>query len=102
MPLYEYECTDHGVFETLRPLAEYAAPAPCPDCALPAGRVVSVPNLTSVPRSTRVARERNERSCHDPHHVHSRADPRHPKGEPRAAPALRAYTGKRPWVMEHA
>ena len=105
MPVYEYECRSHGVFEAFKPLAEYTSPADCPDCATPAGRILSVPHLASVPRATRIAHERNERSRHEPRMAHGCSDPHHPKhAAPKPVgerPALRAYTGKRPWVIEH-
>lgn len=97
MPLYEYECQAHGSFELLRSLSEYAAPAPCPTCELGSPRIVSVPHLCAVPRSTMVAHARNERSCHEPA---LRSSPPTSTREP-APPALRSYRGARPWVIEH-
>jgi len=40
VPLYEYYCaTCDGVFETMRPIAQASAPAPCPVCARRAQRI---------------------------------------------------------------
>jgi putative FmdB family regulatory protein len=39
MPVYDYECTDCGVFETIRRIAERDEPAACPMCGEIAGRV---------------------------------------------------------------
>ena len=100
MPLYEYECIAHGVFEVLRGLAEYAAPADCPDCARPAPRVVSVPQRASLPRGTRLPLDRKERSRHEPVHTRGSHEHVHPRQTP-VRPALKQYTGKRPWVIEH-
>jgi putative FmdB family regulatory protein len=97
MPMYEYECDEHGRFEQLRPLSEYAAPAPCPTCELGAPRVVSVPHLCALPRSTMVAHARNEKSCHEPALHRAPAD----KPQSGAPPALRSSRGLRPWVIEH-
>lgn len=104
MPLYEYECGAHGVFEQLRSLSEYAAPAPCPDCGDPSARLVSTPRLACLPRATRVALERNEKSRHEPRMVHGRSDPAHPAhpvNRQAKRPTLQRYTGRRPWVIEH-
>lgn len=41
MPVYEYYCKSCGlVFEALRPLRESEAPAPCPQCARSAERIM--------------------------------------------------------------
>ncbi len=39
MPVYDYECTDCGAFETVRHIAERDDPAECPRCGEIAGRV---------------------------------------------------------------
>ncbi|HYM16816.1 MAG TPA: zinc ribbon domain-containing protein [Dehalococcoidia bacterium] len=40
MPLYEYFCKScDGIFETIRPIARAAEPAPCPVCARKAQRI---------------------------------------------------------------
>lgn len=104
MPIYEYECDAHGVFEHLRSLTEYAAPAPCPDCGALFARVVSTPLLACVPRGTRLALDRNERSRHEPRMVQSASDPAHPAhpvNRRAKRPTLQRYGGRRPWVIEH-
>lgn len=97
MPVYEYECAEHGRFESLRALAEYAEPASCPTCESAAPRVLSTPHLSSLARGTMLAHERNEKSRHEPRHA-AHAHPPAPKS---AAPALKSYRGARPWVIEH-
>lgn len=103
MPLYEYECRDHGLFELIRGIAESGEPAPCPDCTLPGARVLSAPHLSAMPRSQLLARDRNERSRHEPR-VSNAADTSEPRAHGAAPkpPALRAYRGPRPWVIEHS
>lgn len=54
MPLYEYLCERCGGFAETRPLAEFAAPQPCPGCGAPAERALTLPSLgagTSEPAS---------------------------------------------------
>jgi len=103
MPVYEYECSAHGLFEQLRPLAEYAEPAACPTCASAVARVLSAPHLCGLARSVRVAHERNERARHEPHvaSTPSRQPPPRALAQAGARPALKRYTGARPWVIEH-
>lgn len=103
MPIYEYQCSDHGIFEQLRSLSEWTLPGDCPHCAEPARRILSRPNLASVPRSEMIARDRNEKSRHEPT-VSRTPDCGH---DHKAQPKLdrtktHVYTGPRPWVMEHA
>jgi putative FmdB family regulatory protein len=98
MPVYEYECTDHGVFEALTPLARYSEPSPCPSCEHASPRVISTPHLASMPRANYVAHERNERSRHEPRlSKRAAAKPQ----DPAQRPALRAGHGSRPWALEH-
>jgi putative FmdB family regulatory protein len=108
MPLYEYECAAHGGFEMLRSVSEYAAPAPCPDCGELGPRVVSLPGTSFMAKSEVIARDRNERSSHEPRvSGHKPGDHVHGPGCGHGhAPApkktgLQRYGGKRPWVMEH-
>ena len=41
MPLYEFECPEHGKFEELRPLDAHSIPALCPVCDKISERVMS-------------------------------------------------------------
>ncbi len=45
MPTYEYECPDCGPFTEIRPMAEFDRPQPCPDCATPAPRLLTLPSI---------------------------------------------------------
>jgi putative FmdB family regulatory protein len=111
MPMYEYECSDHGVFELLKALAQYAEPACCPECDQRAERVLSAPRLSGLMRPGMIAHARNEQSRHEPRHarsIHDCAHPHHKQPEARptqrrepAKPTLKKYTGVRPWVIEH-
>ena len=103
MPLYEYKCTTHGVFERLRSMSECRLPADCPTCQMSAVRILSRPHLTSVSPAERIARDRNERSRHEPQVARTPCG--HTHHAPVAKPPARTpqvYKGPRPWVMEHA
>jgi putative FmdB family regulatory protein len=98
MPLYEYDCRNHGVFELARPMEESAKGASCPWCQKEAPRILSAPSLRQMPRASRVAMERNEKSRHEPELVRKRATPS--VGAQRE-PTFRPASGVRPWVLEH-
>lgn len=94
MPIYEYECEQHGCFEAERPMSSSREPAECPSCQHVARRVLSVPNLFSLEASQRKALGINERSQHEPRLVQREERPAS------AAPAWGASSG-RPWALGH-
>jgi putative FmdB family regulatory protein len=101
MPLYEYQCPRHGVFEQLGSIAEREAAQPCPGCRRAAPRVLSAPCSPALDRSTRIAHERNERSAHEPRMVTQRA-PAARRDAPATPPKMqRAHGGGRPWMIGH-
>jgi putative FmdB family regulatory protein len=95
MPLYEYECGDHGVFEETRSLAQSTDDAACPACRRAAPRIVSMPTLARMDRSQVKARDRNEQSRHEPKVVQRRA------ATPTERSPLRSAGGGYPWAMGH-
>ncbi|MEY2933248.1 MAG: hypothetical protein RL033_3997 [Pseudomonadota bacterium] len=97
MPIYEYQCDAHGLFEAEHPMSCSAQPAACPACAGASRRVLSATRTTLVPRASRVARDRNEQSQHAPQVRQRAAAP--PLDRPRPRP-LQVSHG-RPWVLEH-
>jgi putative FmdB family regulatory protein len=104
MPLYEYECRDHGIFENLGTIAQSRQPAACPTCDALCSRIVSAPHLACLPRAQVLARDRNERSRHEPKVSSSSRPSAHEHAcEARSSPnrALTTYKGARPWVIEH-
>lgn len=96
MPLYEYDCQTCGVFEAMHSMQAAAEPERCPDCGQQAPRVLSVPRLACVGAHERIARDRNERSRHEPQLSRPPA-----RAKPTQRPALQASHGSRPWVLEH-
>jgi len=99
MPIYEYECTEHGLFEEMRPMQRSGEAADCPTCAASAPRVLSATRTNLVPRAVSIAHARNEKSQHSPHVCTSGCSHGKPK-QPKRTQA-QVYRGKRPWVMEH-
>jgi len=96
MPIYEYECTEHGQFEAERPMRRSGEPGECPVCLGAARRLLSATRTRLVPRAASLARDRNEKSQHAPE-LRPAAAPR-PKGL-RKRP-LQAGHG-RPWMLGH-
>jgi putative FmdB family regulatory protein len=95
MPIYEYECREHGVFELARKVADSGAAGGCPVCLQASPRIVSAPSLGRLERSQVRAIERNEKSRHEPQVVRT---------EPRSAPEhrpLRSAGGGYPWALGH-
>jgi putative FmdB family regulatory protein len=91
VPLYAFICDGCGAFEVLRPMAQAAAPAPCPACGRQARRVFSPPGLSRLAAPVRRALEVEEKSAYEPNVVSSKRGRRLPH---RHAPAP-------PWVMSH-
>ena len=52
MPIYEYECLNHGRFEMVRSYEDRDANKSCPTCGAPSRRVMSVPAKSVVPGGT--------------------------------------------------
>jgi putative FmdB family regulatory protein len=97
MPLYEYECTRHGAFELSRKMSESSLGGACPTCGRTSPRIVSLPSLSQMRPSEKKARDRNERSRHEPRVV-SRGPPKDPDAPRRLVPAS-SYG--RPWAIGH-
>lgn len=100
MPIYEYECSAHGLFEEERPMRRSGEGAECPSCQSTAPRILSATHTALVPRALSVALTRNEKSRHAPEVCTHRKRPATNPNSPRPG-AARVYRGQRPWVMEH-
>lgn len=117
MPVYDYKCREHGLFNTLATMADSAKPAECPTCKVLSPRVIVLPpEIAAMNSADRAAQDRNEKSRHEP--VFSTADRRaHDKehsracgcGSPKLGKSMLFYTadGKkmfpsmRPWMISH-
>lgn len=117
MPVYDYKCHEHGLFNTLATMDDAAKPVECPTCKALSPRVIVLPShIAAMDPAKRAAEDRNERSRHEP--VFSTADRRaHDKehsrvcgcGSPKSGKSTLFYTadGKkmfpsmRPWMISH-
>lgn len=66
MPLYTYDCPDHGVFTAFASINDYDKPCTCPDCGGAADRCFSLPQYRVLSDSARHAHATNERAQHEP------------------------------------
>ena len=66
MPVYAYTCEGCGSFELQRPVQDAAAAGACPTCGGPARRRFTPPGVARMPAPLRSARDREERSGHEP------------------------------------
>ncbi|MBX2806989.1 MAG: zinc ribbon domain-containing protein [Hyphomicrobiales bacterium] len=67
MPVYEYECSECGVFTVLRPMHECRDPLDCPECGEAAERVLlSMPAIAGMDPAQRKALSVNEKASHEP------------------------------------
>lgn len=117
MPLYDYKCREHGLFQELAAMAEAAAPKPCPSCQTLAPRVIVLPpEILGMDPAKRKAMARNEKARHEP--IVSSADQRaHDAGHRQACGCQKKNDGKhllfytadgkkmfpsmRPWMISH-
>ena len=90
MPLYEYRCRNCGEFEAWRTMAQYNAPADCPECDRPATKIFSAPNINL-----------NSGSLSK---IGKTSEPRLVKQERRepTKPRYQSAAGSRPWMLSHA
>ncbi|HYP77839.1 MAG TPA: zinc ribbon domain-containing protein [Polyangiaceae bacterium] len=98
MPTYEFECSEHGDFELLRPIAQMREPAPCPECGALGKRLLSAPNLATGSVIGRRAAAINERSQHEPRIV--QRETARSNGEP-AQRTVHSAHGGYPWAIGH-
>ncbi|MEO1679595.1 MAG: zinc ribbon domain-containing protein [Pseudomonadota bacterium] len=110
MPVYDYWCDECGAFEALAPIANYADPCACPQCAALSPRVMlKAPTISKVSSAVRRAHEVNERSADSP----KRSS--HGPGIAARGPELRragsrvtvhsdgskSFASQRPWMISH-
>lgn len=111
MPVYDYMCAEHGAFEAVRPMAQYATPCDCPDCGMAAPRVMlGVPRLATLDTGTRRAHATNERSADSPKSTRSHGPgcgccagkrSAKPGRTLHRADGSKSFPSSRPWMISH-
>lgn len=97
MPLYEYRCQRHGLFEEFNTIDSCRQGMACPKCSMDAPRVLSAPHLSLMDAGQRKAHERNDKSRHEPH-VHTSSCG---CGASKKRDKKPQVSKGRPWVLEH-
>ena len=116
MPVYDYKCTEHGVFCELATIEDSGNPVACPTCNTLSGRVILLsPETFSMDKDKKHAHVVNERNQHEPTFSTSarRAeDEQHSKGCGCTAKSGKSkmlmtargekiFPSMRPWMISH-
>lgn len=116
MPVYDYKCTAHGVFNDLATMDASDKPCACPQCGELSARIIRLPpNLFSMDKDKKHAHEVNERNQHEPTHsttARREDDEQHACGcgsEQKLSKSKLMYTAQgdkmfpsmRPWMISH-
>jgi putative FmdB family regulatory protein len=122
MPLYDYKCSQHGLFYELATMEDSAKPCACPSCGEFSARVIMLaPDILAMKKENRAAHERNEKSVHAPifstveyrQEEKARREHKHGKGcgcgdKPIRKSALmytadgnKMFPSARPWMISH-
>jgi putative FmdB family regulatory protein len=116
MPVYDYKCSTHGVFNDLATMDESDKPCACPQCGELSARIIRLPpNLFSMDKDKKHAHDVNERNQHEPTHstaARREDDHQHSCGcgsEQKLSKSKLMYTAQgdkmfpsmRPWMISH-
>lgn len=67
MPVYDYKCTEHGLFHELATMADAGQPKACPKCGKASARVIMIPpEVLAMAPDQRAAMAHNEEARHQP------------------------------------
>ena len=110
MPLYEFACERHGVFEAIRPMDAWCEPCACPECGSDAPRVLlTAPHLASGDRGRMKAHGVNEAAADSPKRLstHGPGCSCCAGGKKKARATLtrpdgsKSFPASRPWMISH-
>lgn len=67
MPLYDYKCREHGLFQELASMDKAGEPCQCPSCGDLSARVVIIPpQILAMAQERKKRFEINEKAQHEP------------------------------------
>lgn len=67
MPVYDYRCKTHGVFNELATIAEAEKPCACPTCKVLSPRIIRIaPDILDMAPNIREAHKTNELAQNEP------------------------------------
>lgn len=77
MPIYEFRCREHGVFEQRMSMAQAGSEYACPVCNRAAARHYTSPMVARLSKDARATLDRTEKTREQPdvvHHIPNRAN----------------------------
>ena len=116
MPVYDYKCRQHGIFNALATLDDSGKPGSCPVCGELAPRIILIaPEIFKMAPAQKRAHEVNEKNQHEPlfstkekrnsDHRHSKAcGCAADKGKSKllyTARGEKMFPSMRPWMISH-
>lgn len=117
MPVYDYKCSEHGMFYQLATIEDHAKPAICPHCQRLSPRIIVMsPAILDLADDKKKAIAMNEAAKHQPQFstVDSRAENeeklkhgcgcRHEKRNTKlfyTAEGNKMFPSMRPWMISH-
>ena len=117
MPVYDYKCPEHGVFNELATMDDHDQPVACPHCQTLSPRVIMMPpHILDMSPKKKQAIEKNEKARHEPQHstVDSRAEnaemlkhgcgckhEKRPSKMMYTADGSKIFPSMRPWMISH-
>lgn len=117
MPVYDYKCLQHGIFNELATMENASKPSACPQCGELSGRILMLPpEFLDMDPNKRKAVATNEKAQHAP--VYSTANRRkdddehargcgcnsHKPGKSKlmyTAQGDKMFPSMRPWMISH-
>ncbi len=117
MPVYDYKCLQHGIFNELATIEDAQKPSACPQCGELSGRVIMfAPEFLDMNSETRNAHATNEKAQHAPEFSTAnrrKEDEQHARGcgcdHHKPSKSKLMYTAQgdkffpsmRPWMISH-
>lgn len=122
MPVYDFKCATHGLFNELKTMDSAGQPCACPHCGVLSPRVILVaPEYLDMKKENRLAHKRNEVATHNPifstpdfraeqnaiqkHHRGSKCGcgerPIRQSGLMYTADGNKMFPSARPWMISH-
>jgi len=104
MPIYEYQCEQHGNFAHQTDIDKRDDDYFCPACGSMTKRIISAPSLSLMSDRNRQAWARNEKSAHEPmrkkKHVCS-SSCNHSHNNTDKTSNMQSQNNGRPWMLGH-
>ena len=117
MPVFDYKCQQHGIFNELATTEEHDKPCACPQCGALSPRIILIaPNILTMPKHKKHAHEINEKNQHEPtystkerrtldhEHTHSCGCSKDKVSKSQlmyTASGEKMFPSMRPWMISH-